>query len=732
MLAKTILLFLVGGLNFLVGAIVLARDSKKLQNRLFFLFSLSLCGWVVGIGGFLLAHDPNVAFTWAKLYYAFPLVVAAVMPLFSLTFPYNARLPKRIWVPILLGYLVVTVPLLTQHTFITSRLVYHDWGKEILLNKAHYLLYSVYLLSCFAVGLIHTFLKAQRVRGLARVQTNFYFYGFLLTSFFGVYFNLILPWFGNYRLIWLGPLFTNAFVIAIAYSIIKHRMFDVRVVIARSLTYLFSLAALATIYGFVVFGVAQSMFDLHFSVGVQIFISATTGIASLSFRYLRQLFDKLTNRIFYRDAYDSQTFFDEVNKALVSTIDLDELLSRTTEVIAKYLKSQYCLIGLKKTDGTEGQRIVGTDTRDFSAKEIAQVRGITPHIHQAVIVTDDMPPEQARLRQLLQKNDIAILARLTTDFTRTHEGLGYIVLGAKKSGNPYTNQDVKVIETVAKELIIAIQNALRFEEIENFNIILQERIKEATHRLSESNKKLKAMDETKDDFIGMASHQLRTPLTSVKGYLSLVLDGDAGKITAQQRQLLTQAFISSQRMVFLIADLLNVSRLKTGKFIIETTPVNLADMIADEVAQLKETAASRDLTLEFHRPQHFPTIDLDETKTRQVVMNFLDNAVYYTPSGGHITATLTETPKSIELRVTDDGIGVPKAEQHHLFNKFYRAKNAQKARPDGTGLGLFMAKKVVIAQGGAIIFDSKEGQGSTFGFTFPKKRTLPAPENLAQ
>ena len=222
----------------------------------------------------------------------------------------------------------------------------------------------------------------------------------------------------------------------------------------------------------------------------------------------------------------------------------------------------------------------------------------------------------------------------------------------------------------------------------------------------------------------MASHQLRTPLTAVKGYLSMVLEGDAGAVSPIQRKMLNQAFVSSQRMVFLIADLLNVSRLKTGKFVIERTPVNLAQMISEEIGQLQEEADSHALQLTFDQPADFPTLLLDDTKSRQVVMNFIDNAVHYTPSGGHIRVELKNKPHTIELKVVDDGIGVPKAEQHHLFTKFYRAVNARRERPDGTGLGLFMAKKVISAQGGALIFESREGKGSTFGFTMPKDRWI--------
>jgi signal transduction histidine kinase len=145
-------------------------------------------------------------------------------------------------------------------------------------------------------------------------------------------------------------------------------------------------------------------------------------------------------------------------------------------------------------------------------------------------------------------------------------------------------------------------------------------------------------------------------------------------------------------------------------------------MVEQELKQLEESAASRSLTFRFDKPYPFPDMMLDETKTRQVIMNFVDNAIYYTPAGGHIEVKLIDNPNSVELRVEDDGIGVAKDEQHHLFTKFYRAGNARKARPDGTGLGLYMAKKVIAGQNGSIIFESQEGKGSTFGFVFGKAR----------
>jgi signal transduction histidine kinase len=296
--------------------------------------------------------------------------------------------------------------------------------------------------------------------------------------------------------------------------------------------------------------------------------------------------------------------------------------------------------------------------------------------------------------------------------------VGLLVVGFLEPVEHLSEADIMLMDRLSESIGVALDNKLLFEE--NQYVLRQ---------LKEKNAKLRALDEAKDDFISMASHQLRTPLTSVKGYISMVMEGDAGEISKQQKDMLGQAFLSSQRMVYLIADLLNVSRLRTGKFVIESAPVNLARIVAEELDQLAETAKSRSLTLTYVEPKDFPELMLDETKTRQVIMNFVDNAIYYTPAGGEIKVEVIEKDSTVELRVRDNGIGVPKSEQPHLFTKFYRAGNARQARPDGTGLGLFMAKKVIIGQGGAIIFESTEGKGSTFGFMLSKRKLTVASEH---
>lgn len=534
--------------------------------------------------------------------------------------------------------------------------------------------------------------------------------------------NGILILFGNSD---LGPLLgvpsVFIFVLIVQFGIVKHRLFDVRLIVARSIAYLLSLGTIAAIYSLVIFGVSDQIVgdsSVVIQQGFYVFVAIALAI---TYQPLKRFFDRRTNNIFYRDAYETKDLLDEFNRTIVTTIELDSLLNQSAKVIEKYLKPEFTAFGLLQDKSTI--RLFHTKGSQLTEKLVDQIRGYVRRSKQKTYLTDALDDSQGDLRTLLRSEDIVAIVRITKNVD--DEGLGYILLGHKRSGSAYNAQDEGAMETVANELAIAIENALQYEEIQNFAATLQHKVDDATKQLRATNEKLKQLDQTKDDFISMASHQLRTPLTSVKGYVSMVLEGDTGKINAKQKEMLNQAFISSQRMVYLIADLLNVSRLRTGKFIIEPKPTNLAEVIEGEISQLTETAKGRDLTLNYNKPKSFPELMLDETKIRQVVMNFADNAIYYTPAGGHINVNLEDKGDTIEFTVVDDGIGVPKSEQHHLFGKFYRAGNAKKARPDGTGLGLFMAKKVVVAQGGAIVFRSTEGKGSTFGFSFTKKPLLP-------
>lgn len=715
-------------LNLLAAFIVIARDNRKLENIAFFGVAFGIACWSIGIAEFTTSNSFGEALNWAKFYYFSPILLVFSLVILSQYLHYKKKLPFTANIVIAAGGFMFSFLLFTQKHFLTSALVHRPYGKQVILQPVDYALYSVYLLACIIITISIMYSKLTVTKqAVLKQQTRVFLIGICTSCISGLYFNLILPWLGNYKFIAVGPITTTFFFFSVAYAVVRHRLFDIKLILARALTYTFALVIVAAFYGFIVLSAVKVIFKPHLTLMVQVFLATATTIVALSFQSIKKLFDKITSRYFYQDAYDVQSFLDEFNKVIVSTFELNPLLTRISDLIDTNVKPSYCLFGILG-EKNQTRCIIGTKNHPkFGEDELLFVRSLMPKLSSKLIDVDMLEDKHKGLQALLQSKNVSIIIRLATNLRE--EGIGYIILGPKKSGNIYSSQDVKVLEIVANELVVAIQNAMHMDEIERFNITLQDKVHTATKQLRNSNEKLRALDEAKDDFVSMASHQLRTPLTSVKGNISLVLDGDAGKITGLQRQLLEQAFSSSQRMVYLIADLLNVSRLKTGKFMIEQTPVDLAAVVEDEVNQLVDTATSRHLTLTYHKPQSITTLKLDETKTRQVIMNFIDNAIYYTPAGGKIDVVLSETPLAVELRVIDSGIGVPKNEQHHLFSKFYRAGNARKVRPDGTGLGLFMAKKIVIAEGGAIIFETSENQGSIFGFSIPKSRLI---DSLAQ
>lgn len=718
-----LVLLIVGVLFNLSVALLVVTKRHDRAARYLFAVAFSLIGWQVA--NFLADGTQGNALLWNRLTFVGPIWIL----LFSYLFVLNLRrlsMPGRRLLILFVGNLAITVLSLSQ---LIVRGVSPRMQGEIVvgynpLYGPAYVLYIVWIaiFVVLYVGImrIPRILKSTHQRQQIKIIRN----GSVIAVAIGLLTNIIVPRLTDTSASsQLAPITSVVFMGSLVYAIFRHGLFDIRAVVARVIAYGISIAALAALYGFVIFGVANKLLGIELSLAAQIFLAVATGVAALSFQTIKATFDRITNQFFYQDAYDAQRLYDELNKSLLANVDVEALSKSAVNIIGDFLKVDHVAIVLRATP-YEHQRVIASTahSKEFRDIDYDTISDIGTMMDKRVLVVSELEDTNIKFHSTFSDNRIGVLTKLSSSVGFSTQGIGFLILSNKRSGNVFSKRDVDVLRVISSELVIAIQNALRFEEIEKFNVTLQQKIDDATKELQKTNEKLKALDEAKDDFISMASHQLRTPLTSIKGYISMILEGDAGDINEQQRSFLNQAFTSSQRMVYLIADLLNVSRLKTGKFIIEASPAYLPGLVETEISQLYETAVARGLELRFTKPDGFTMLNLDETKIRQVVMNFTDNAIYYTPKGGTIDVALKETDESVELTITDTGIGVPKAEQHHLFTKFYRAGNARRARPDGTGLGLFMAKKVIVAQGGSIIFRSTEGKGSTFGFTLPKAK----------
>lgn len=724
-LTLIVLSMLSGLVAFILTALVLQGARHKAERMTFALFTASMGAWAFFVGLFLLTDNPMIASWSVTLYYIFAALLAYGLLAFSLAYSANQRTQSRqaaLYVVLALPIVCLIGSVLLPDALITSIDITN--GRVVGLNNSMYILYCLVFIiyACMALRYLLLSMKNRKNRGQHnRLIVVVICFCLPIAS----YFNLILPLLGSYLYIGVGPVFVLPVALVFFYAIVRHSLFDIRLAMVRSVAYSFILTSLIAAY----FGLAllvSVMVQGAFLDSTQLVISFGLALLlTLMFQPIKQFYDRFTSRVFYRNDYDSDEFYSRLNQKLSTPSDLQGLLESASAEIGQTMHAEQSFFFVWY--GSKQHMAAGSKHHErLTLDEIATLDRHVMEVGDGTIITA-LSLETDAVSSILSRHKIAI----TLPLVFNNVVLGYAFLGDRHTGN-YSHRDIRVLETAADTLLIAVQNALSVQEVKELNETLQQRIDEATKELRTSNAQLQRLDEAKDEFVSMASHQLRTPLTSVKGYISMVLEGDAGKISDMQRHLLNEAFTSSERMVHLINDFLNVSRLQTGKFMVDRRAIDLAKVTGQEVESLKTTASARDLKLKYRKPSHFPILYIDEGKIRQVIMNFIDNAIYYSSEFSTITIELGVEDGNAILKVHNDGIGVPESEQAHLFTKFFRATNARKQRPDGTGVGLFLAKKVITSHGGSMVFESVPNEGTTFGFRLPIKKLSTRPPEVKE
>jgi len=521
-------------LNLILSVVILSRGVRESINAFFGFISLSVTLWCISILGFFYIEFSGIdRAVWILLSHSFAALISVAFFSFGLYFP----APLRGVTSHRLRLVVSAAPFFT--------LLYLLFSSNVIIGEVHgqsyeigpaYPLYALVTLGYFFSGFFGLLTQRRRTDDKrVRLQIDYIILGTILASTLALITDLILPYFSVFSYIWLGPTFTFILVGTLAYAILRHNLFNIKVVATELLT---------------------------FGIWVALFVQVLNA-------------------------------------------------ERTSD------------------------RVFGS-----------------------------------------------ILLVLVIGFG-----------------------------------ITLIRSVLR--EVEQ-----RERIEMLATELAAANEELKKLDAAKSEFISLASHQLRAPLTIIKGYVSMLLEGTLGSVTALIQESMKKVSISAEQLVRLVGDLLDLSRIETGRLRYDMKPITLDAIVTEVVAEVEPSAKQKGLTLRFvtNGPKAQP-VNADADKIREVIMNLLDNAMKYTAKGA-VTVELTVEKRAghpwVVYRVTDSGIGIKPADIPRLFTKFARTDEARRIRADGMGLGLYLVKRIVEDHGGEVRATSPGvGQGSTFTVALP-------------
>jgi PAS domain S-box-containing protein len=255
--------------------------------------------------------------------------------------------------------------------------------------------------------------------------------------------------------------------------------------------------------------------------------------------------------------------------------------------------------------------------------------------------------------------------------------------------------------------------------------------REAELELERQNDQLRQLDRLKDEFVALVSHELRTPLTSIRGYLELLLAGEAGDLTDEQRQFLGVVERNAHRLLALVGDLLFLAQVEAGRLALELGAVDLDSIAAECVETARPLAEEKGVTLTLATGP-VPLVVGDRARLSQLLDNLVSNGIKFTPSGGRVDVRIRGLRGKAVIEVRDTGMGIPATEQEHLFERFFRTSKATEQAIPGTGLGLAISKAIVEAHGGGIVVASDDDAGSTFRISLPVGQAQSAPPEVEE
>ena len=581
------------------------------------------------------------------------------------------------------------------------------------------MLHPIYLLFLSVVTVRIFYLSLKEI-GIAKKESSYKYYQIKYTLLSVLFYVLAASDFAaNYGFEFypVGFIFILVFLMMIAYTIVVHRLMDIKFVLRRSIVYILSVLAVAAPASGVLFIV--NLYWEHYITYAA--IAALVAAVSV-FSPIRDYYYRIANKYFFSSLYDSREVIARVSDGLRSTLDVSEIYNLISGVLINSFHAK--AVGILNYEAVKGGYTVQFNngfalngrTNFPGDKGLQEEYGRQSKVMIVEEIKSIAYDKHKEIIDLL----VAVNAAAVVPLNVKDEALGVIVLGQKESGDMYNDEDLRTLETIASQSAMAIKNAQLYGETKQFSQTLQVEVEHQTAELKLANDELQKLDKAKSDFISIASHQLRTPLTAIKGFASMVLEGDYGKVTKAVGDKIEKIFASSERLIRLVNDLLDLSHMEGGKMEFNFAKVDFDAMIKSVVEELEPNAMKKKLKFGWKTPDSEFWVWADEQKLRQVAMNLIDNAIKYTQQGS-VEVSLEHKDGQAVMAVKDTGMGMHPGESDHLFEKFVRGSEASRYHTEGAGVGLYVAKKIIEEHKGGVWAESPgEDKGSTFFVKLPE------------
>ncbi|MEA2113386.1 MAG: ATP-binding protein [Patescibacteria group bacterium] len=700
----------------ILGLFVYLKNRKSKINQAFGLFCLSASIWSYSYYFWQIADSASGALFWSR-----SLMMGAIF-INIFYFHFVLRLFNKVQErkkSLIFGYLIFFFFFLANFTSLFVKGVRPKLGFDFWPDPG--ILYHPFLFFWFfyAIYVIYLLSKEYRltIAGIKRNQIRYILIG-TIVGYVGGITNYLL-WY-DIPIAPIGNWTATFYVPIIAYAILKYRLMDVRLAIKKSTIFSVVVVVITAVYAMAAFLLGLVFFGGIYTFKGQVVTGLlTASLVAFGFMPLYEWLKKTTDTFLFKGDYNSQELLANISDVLSRTLDLSKVVNILEEKIGRALR-------LKKVD------VIILKDKDFlGRKKSPKIKNTLKKTiayfekQKDVLVLDELKRKRADKIEFTQSfhliEDLEKLkAALVVPLKLKEKLVGLFILDAKKSGDMFTNEDIQVLETIASQAAVAIENAWLYGEMKGFSKTLQEEVERQTKELKDANIQLKQLDEAKSEFISLASHQLRTPLSIIKGYISMILEGTWGETNEKQKNCLEKVYLSNERLIKLVEDLLTVSRIESGRLDFDLQPLAIDSLTESIVGDSQSIAAQKGLYLKYIKPEKpLPKVKADSLKVRQVIQNLVDNAIHYTKEGG-ATVRLKKENKKIIFSIKDTGIGISSKEKSVLFEKFSRGEGMSKLNTEGTGLGLYLAAKLIKAHKGKIWIESEgKGKGSAFYFELP-------------